>query len=64
MSKKIDDAFGEEIMAAYCENPKESILSLWEEMGKSKGVSYNTFLAFINDKLYNMIEKARKESGG
>jgi hypothetical protein len=60
MSKKIDEAFGEEIMAAYWENPKASILSLWERMGKLKGISYNVFLNYINGKLYNMIEKARK----
>lgn len=60
MNKKIDEAFGNEIMEAYWENPKASILGLWEKMGKARGVSYNTFLNFINSKLYTMIEKARK----
>lgn len=60
MSKKIDEAFGEEIMDAYWENPKASILSLCEKMGRDRGISYNVFLNYINGKLYNMIEKARK----
>jgi len=60
MMSKIDEAFGEEIMAAYWEDPKASILGLWEKLGKGREISYNCFLNYINGKLYIMIENARK----